>query len=140
MLERLQTWGRVAGYFKRFQKSLGCEPKGLREIQVDVIRHETSNGAQQYAEWARESDQSISDRLQDISVGDYGYQFWFDDQSNCETSNTERAAGILFRRANDLGQVYVYAAKGALTDDELMAQALKLARSIDRKLANVASN
>jgi len=141
MLELVQSWGRVAGYQRQYTKALGCESQGIREIQVMAIRYKTSGGAQQFVDWARKFDQAHSDHQKDIGIGDYGYQFWFDSESNyCESLSAERVAAILFRRENDLGSVYVYAAKGALTDDDLMTQALKLAEIIDNKLANKAPN
>jgi hypothetical protein len=141
--QRLRTWGRITGYTKEYEHNDGCELQtGFLELKLDAALFKTVDGARQALDWANSSSdyangleeyyQGLIYRVEPLGIGDAAYQLWFDGKAWwCEPSHTIRCVQITFRRYNAVGLVRLAAVKGTISEDDLLSQAIDLARLID---------
>lgn len=136
ILQQINEWGRVSGYWKSYLNQDGCEAKtGLRELTMQTVLFFTSKGAQNaYLFYNQEQKETLEiDRFESApSVGDQNELIYFSDgESDCETPEQLQCISINFTRANVLGSVYACSLKNENSENELKQEILRLAKIMD---------
>ena len=137
VFNKLKQWGRSDNLIQKYLNKEGCGSKaGFREVSVQAILFETVSGAEELLDWHKTN---LPARLKSTrvnsteQVGENGFIFWFDDESNCTPPEEFRYVEIMFQRYNAMGVVWVGAVTGTVSEDQMQSLAIRLAQLVDLK-------
>lgn len=135
-LARLENWGRIAAHSYYYLNQDGCKTPALLDISVRASMFKTPEGAQQALEWLKSEEAAASHVIAPLELGEDAFQSWLDYESYCNPPDLPlRVVVIVFRRNNAVGEVYVTAVKGAVSEDDMLSQAISLAQIIDVRVS-----
>lgn len=144
MLNQLDVWQRVTGYYARYVDSEAdrtcLSSTGLASIGVSVDVHRSEAGADGYLEFQKAAESGSSSFAfvdETDAVGENAFYKMHEPEISCtklDGSNYDwRGYTLVFRRSNALVSVYVLGAS-RMSFDELEQLAVRLAQLIDSRL------
>jgi hypothetical protein len=139
MLPVVQSWGREDGYSQTYLPQDRCSSGGLHSIGLSVISHKDSVGAQQQLDWSQSRDKADANLLDQVEIGNDGYEFWQTIDSQCLPGDKDQQVSIFFRRNSAGGVVVVSGKKGEANIIEIQQTAERLANLLDVRLQQVTS-
>lgn len=133
-LQKLESFGREDGFSREYGSTDPCRTRGVRYVQMTLILHKDSAGAQRYVDWMEASDREAED-FKTVLTGDYGYKFWDSPYiDECSEVPGERMAMIFFRRGSVVAFVEVSAAEENNSDAEILSIAESIAQTLDARI------